>query len=469
MTRRSRRQVLAAIGASLATAGCAGGGESTTDRPSTTSSTTESPATRSPTATPSPTETPSPTATASPTQSPTPTPAELPRTGPPTAGIEAFDEALPPFMREWDLPGGSVAVAKAGRLVFARSYGFANTETDRAVRPSMLFRVGSLSKPITAIAVMRLVEQGDLALDDRAFEMLSHLVPEDGPADDRVEEITVRQLLQHTAGWKGRRQGFLPMFMPRKIAEAQGEDPPASAEATIRYVLGKELAADPGTTFQYSNFGYCVLGRVVEEVTGESYESHVTSNVLDPVGATDMRIGATRQSRLLDDEVRYYGHREVESPFPDGGEVPRPYAAAHLRANDADGGWIGSAVDLLRVVMGIDGRDATADVLDASTVETMTARPDLAQWANASTYYAKGWVVQPLDGAARLWHDGSLPGSYGFLIHNGNSEVTAAVLFNARAPDPQFRRFNAEAQRTFLRAVGSVSDWPDRDLFDRFE
>lgn len=470
MRRPSRRTLLAAVGASLAgLAGCGSAGSdsdsSPTTEPNGRTPTASTPTTRVTTTTTAPTtRTTTPTATRA-----TGTPADLPTTGPPLAGVEAFEEPMADFLRQWEVPGASVAVAKNGRLAFARGYGYADVDAGTPVRPASLFRVGSLSKPVTAVAVLDLVQRGDLSLDDRVFGVLDGYLPDGGPADPRLAETTVRQHLRHTAGWSSTAIGFDPLFEPVRVAEAEGVEPPASAEATVRFLADQSLGSDPGTTFRYSNAGYCVLGRVVEAVAGADYGSHVRERVLEPLGASRMQVGATREAGRLDDEVRYYGHRTVASPFPGEGEVPRPYGAAHLPANDADGGWVGSAVDLLRFVRGIDRRDGVPDVLSAETLSRLAARPDVPAWDGAPQHYGMGWYVIPRDGGApTLWHNGSLPGSYAFLLHDPADGVTLAALFNSRAPDAQFRTFNARAQRTLLGALREVADWPDRDLFGAF-
>jgi len=457
MTRRSRRSVLAALTASTAAlAGCSGTDDDDATAPP---ESTVEPTTTRPTTT---------VGTATPAETTTATDDSLPTTGPPLAGAEAFEDAVPALMREWELPGGSVAVAKGDRLVFARGYGYADRETDRPVRPEALFRVASISKPITAVAVLDLLERGELALDDRAFDILDHLVPDGGPADDRALDVTVGQLLRHTGGWSNRELGYDPMFETTRIARELGVEPPADAEQIVRHTLGQPLSFAPGTGFAYSNFGYCVLGRVVEAVTGDDYERHVADAVLDGAGISRMQIGATRRSNLADGEVRYYGHRTVDSVFPDAGEVPSPYGTGVIEANDANGGWIGSGVDLLRFLTALDGRGSAGPLLDGSTRETLATRPEIDRWRGTSQYYGTGWYVIPGDGARpSLWHNGSLPGSYGYLVRLAEYDLTLVALFNSR-PREGFREFNRAAQQTLNRAAVSVSDWPERDLFGSF-
>lgn len=470
MTRRSRRAVLAGLAAATAgLAGCSGSDSEGTATP--TAEATPSP---TPTALATTRTTGRPTTTAGTTDEPTtaetttqPPEEELPTTGPPTAGVEAFDERVPDLLREWELPGAAVSVAQGERLVFTRGYGFADVQAEDPVRPASLFRVASISKPITAVATLDLVERGRLALDDGAFEILSDLVPEGGPADPRVRDVTVAHLLRHTAGFSVESLGYDPGFRSVETARQEDETPPASPEAKIRNVLGRELGFEPGTGYEYANIGYLILGRIVERVANADYEPHVRQGVLDDLGITRARIGGTRRADLADDEVRYYGNRRVASVFPDEGQVRAPYGAFGMPSIDSFGGWVASTVDLLRFLGGIDGRGGRPDVLSSATRTTMTERPDVEAWSDAEQHYGMGWYVIPdRDDRPGLWHNGSLPGSYGFVIREPNSDLAMAALFNAR-PE-RFGRFNVAAQRTLGEALGSVSSWPDRDLFDQF-
>ena len=118
------------------------------------------------------------------------------------AGFEPLDSAFRTFLQTKSIPGASIAIAKDGRLVLAKGYGFADVEQGQPVRPDSLFRFGSIGKPITAVAVMKLAEAGKLSLDDRAFDILSDIQPRSGRlGDSRIGAITIRNLLTHSGGW----------------------------------------------------------------------------------------------------------------------------------------------------------------------------------------------------------------------------------------------------------------------------
>lgn len=409
---------------------------------------------------------------------PTPTATPTPRkpgartiTGPPAPGMESFDEAIPALMDRWGIPGGVVGVVKDGELVFVHGYGQAVRASDPAasdselVRPDSRFRIASLSKPITAVAVLDLVEQGRLALDDPAVDYLGNLLPSSGLQDSRVRDVTIRNLLRHTGGWDVKAIGWGPMFRPDTIANAEGTTPPAEPDTIIRYMFKRDLNFPPGEEYAYSNFGYCVLGRVIESVTGRGYEEHVSKAILEPMGIQDMTVGKTRSR--APNEVRYYGNGSEESVFPNEGQVRAPYGHFYLQAMDAHGGWVASVADVLRFLVHANGRGPVSDVLSSGTFDTMTDRPAIPRWQGEDSYYGMGLRVRPDSG--NWWHTGSLPGTTAIAVRSGTDGLGWAALMNSRPPNwDGDDGFNRALDRTLWNAVEDVSDWPDRDLFSQF-
>lgn len=390
---------------------------------------------------------------------------ELPVTGTAVPGMASYDRIVPALMKKWGIPGGAVAVVRDGRLVLARGYGWADVEAKTPVQPDALFRIASVSKPVTAAAILKLVEEGRLDLNARAYAFRDDLAPPPGGVvDPRVREVTVRQLLHHAGGWD-RDRGFDPMFRPDVAAQAVGAPAPASAETVMRYMLGQPLDAEPGTRYAYSNFGYAVLGRVIEKASGESYEAYVRRAVLAPAGITRMRLGRSRLADRAPDEVRYYDGATAPSVFPGGGTVPLAYGGFHLEAMDAHGGWIASAVDLLRFATAVDGSPTRQDVLGADAVRAMVAAPPAPLWSNSPLHYAMGWMVRPVEG--NWWHDGSLPGTTSLLVRAGNG-VSWAVVLNSRSVPRPGASLPAELDMALWQALGEVTAWPAHDLFGQY-
>jgi N-acyl-D-amino-acid deacylase len=370
-------------------------------------------------------------------------------------------------MRKRNVPGGALAVMKDGRLVYARGYGWACIESHIPVQPTSRFRIASISKTLTSAAVMTLVQQGKLSLDDSAFQ-LTGLQPLPGATvDPRLWRITIRQLLHHTGGFD-RDKSFDPMFHPGLPISQIGFADSADQNTIIQHMIGRPLDFDPGTRYAYSNFGFCVLGRIIEHVSGQSYETYVRQHVLEPLGLTHMRLGRTRFPDAAPGEVCYYQPNQPWTPsiFPQdaGQSVPFPYGGFNLEAMDSHGGWLASAVDLVRFATHVDDPRFLQPAFD----KELYARPappvgvekdgKLSDW-----YYGLGWCVRPggTDGKANYWHDGSLPGTYSLLVRRWDG-LTWAVVFNQRSEGAM--PSDDEIDSALHKAADAVKKWPDGEL-----
>lgn len=393
-------------------------------------------------------------------------------TGRHNPALDSFDQTMIEFMRKRDIPGGALAVSKDGRLVYARGYGFADTEAQQPVQPESLFRIASVSKPITSAAILALAQDSryKLDLDAPAFPLLRlepHLEP-GSKVDPRLKTVTIRQLLHHTGGFD-RDHSFDPMFRSLDIAAAVGDPAPAGPKAIVRYMMGRPLDFDPGFRYVYSNFGYCVLGRVIEAVTRLTYEDYVQKHVLQPIGIRRMRVGRTRLPDRAPGEVRYYQPNEkpVRSLFPeDGGkEVSNCYGGFYLEAMDAHGGWLASAPDLLRFAAALDF-PKNPPLLNSDIAETLTEPPAPPIKTEGPVYYGCGWLVRLVgkQGLTNRWHNGSLPGTNTWLIRRWDGLAWAA-LFNQR--DTGNGLSDGEIDAKLHPAADAVKEWPSYDLFVR--
>jgi N-acyl-D-amino-acid deacylase len=401
-------------------------------------------------------------------------PAEIPISGAAVPGMESYDQTITDFMRKHAIPGGAVAVLRDGKLIYARGFGYADVENKTPVQPDALFRIASVSKPITAAAIMKLVEEGKLKLDDRVAPFIAHLTPAPGATvDARWEQITIRHLLNHTGGWDRNRPngGFDPIDRPAIAAAAVNAPAPASAETLIRYMKGMPLDFNPGEKFAYSNFGYIILGRVIERLSGMPYGEYVRARVLQPVGANRTQQGRSRMRDALADEVKYYMPWEpglgmtalVPSVFPGEGMVPFNYGGFHLEAGDASGAWVSSTVDLLRFLGGVDGRANRPDILSAGLVAEMTGS-GATVCASGACYYAAGWFVRPTQGDATWTHGGTLPGTTSMLVRTYHN-FSLVGLFNARSLTANLE---AELDAALWKALAGVTSLPAHDLFSTF-
>ena len=408
-----------------------------------------------------------PTAT---TESPPPTP-EIPVTGAQVAGMGSFDQSVLDLMKKYNIPGGAVAVVRDGKLFYARGFGYADVENKTPVQPDALFRIASVSKPITSAAIMKLVEEGKLNLDDRVAPLIADLTPAPGATvDPRWEQITIRHLLDHTAGWDREKPngGFDPIDRPLIAAAAVNAPAPASSETLVRYMKGMPLDFNPGEKHAYSNFGYIVLGRVIERLSGMRYEDYVRTRVLAPVGANRTKQGKSLLKDALPEEVKYYvgnaglNYPMVQSVFPGAGIVPLNYGGYHLEAGDASGAWVSSTIDLLRFVVKVDGRESPPDILSAGLVSEMTSN-GATLCSDGSCYYAGGWVVRPVQDGATWSHGGDLPSTKAILVRSYYN-VSWVALFNTGAPNSLI----AELDPALWQALNNMKSFPTQDLFSTF-
>jgi CubicO group peptidase (beta-lactamase class C family) len=394
---------------------------------------------------------------------------ELPVTGRSEASLAAFDQLMLTFVREHDVPGASLAIARHGRIVYARGFGYADIDKHEPVQPDSLFRIASVSKPFTAVAILQLQERGKLRLDDHPFELLRlepHL--ENGATPDpRLKQITIRELLHHTGGFD-RGISFDPMFRPIMIANAMGVPPPASPKAIIQYMMGRPLDFNPGTREAYSNFGYCVLGRVVEKASGKAYADYVQEEVLAPLGIHRMRQGRSLESQRAKGEVKYYPRNDsqVKSIFGDGQMVPDVYGGWCIESMDSHGAWIASASELVQFASSFEDPDH-CPILKPGTIKEMFARPGDTgydtQGKPKPAYYACGWEVRPVrKGKANTWHTGLLNGTATLLVHRYD-DIAWAILFN-RDRDPD-QKYLADLIDPLLHPIANaITDWPEGDL-----
>ncbi len=177
-------------------------------------------------------------------------------------GADKMEKTIADFLKRYKIKGASVAVTKDGRLVYAKGFGYADEEKDEKVEPRHVFRIASVSKLITAVAIMHLVEEGRIDLDSRVFgpEGILNDSVYLSYRDKRVEDISVQHLLMHKAGWS--RYYGDPMFMPHVISRRMDAELPVQHEDVISYNLTRKLNYRPGTRYSYSNVGYIMPGNV---------------------------------------------------------------------------------------------------------------------------------------------------------------------------------------------------------------
>lgn len=294
----------------------------------------------------------------------------------PDSLTEDMCSQLTTFMRRNGLRGGvNVAISNGGRLVFAKGFGYADLSDSSLMEPHNVMRVASVSKLITAVAVIRLVEEGRLFLDQKVFGPVGVLNDDVYSVfkDSRMRDITVRQLLNHSGGWTAKYGD--PMFMPQAIESYMGCGLPIDIEDIIRFMQCKSLHFTPGSMSVYSNFGYGILGEVIEKAAAMPYEEYVNSSVLYPLGIYDAHIGFSHKEERLSDEVAYYepDTTSLVADYADKGKFSRrAYGGSDIHTLGSAGGWVISPVDLLKLMLAIDGFASVPDLIKDDDIYQMT-------------------------------------------------------------------------------------------------
>lgn len=355
--------------------------------------------------------------------------------------LQDVDREVINYMDEHGIPGVSLAVMKDGRLIHVRGYGFADPEDQSIVDPSSIFRYGSVSKPITSLAVMMLLESGELDLNDKPFEILSHLPVMQGKSEDpRLTSITLEQLLTHSGGWNQNRNVDNEVW--RAVSQLGVRD---DAEM-FRYGRSVNLATNPGTEYSYSNYATQVAGLLIEHVTGTGYEEWVRANLFQPAGVSNVKFGKTALQDRDENEVRYHRTNGYRPDIDDGA----------MDYYGASGSWTGRAVDLMRMLNAVEGSGDISPLLSEETIDIMTARPDY--YPSTGSYYAKFWNIIPSSNGLNWHHAGAADGAFADIWRMPNG-VSYAILMNQSSPQP----------RPDLRAVlNSINEWPENDYFTDF-
>jgi len=360
------------------------------------------------------------------------------------------------FLRKWSIAGASIAIAKDGKLIFARGFGYADTASKIETQPYSQFRIASISKLVTAIGIMKLKEEGKLSLTDSVFGLRGILNdPFFGePKDKRVYRINVAELLSHEAGWT-QRYGD-QMFMPLVVAEKMGLKPPVDTKTIVKFALEKNLHYTPGTGKAYSNLGYSILGLIIEKVSGMDYEDFCKKTILEPVGIFDMKIAGNLPSEKAPFEVTYYEPSDVvlkPSIYGTGELVTPSYGGNDIRALGGAGAWVATAPDLMRLLLAVDGFKSRPDILNDESIRFMTD--------NENGYAPVGWKATILDGT--WWRTGSFPGSAGMMKRQSDG-ISWVVLFNSSAWNgPEIYSY---INNMMSRAISKIEPWPDYDLFN---
>jgi CubicO group peptidase (beta-lactamase class C family) len=367
----------------------------------------------------------------------------------------SFEKKVRTFMHKWNIEGASVAVAKDGKLVYSRGFGYADKEDLIPAQPYNRFRIASVSKLITAVAIMKLQEDGKLSVYDKVFGpegILSDSIYCQ-PRDKRVFKITLAHLLSHEGGWTTRWGD--QMFMPWVVADKMDVIPPADTRTILLFALNKNLHFTPGKGRSYSNLGYAILGLVIEKVSGMPYEEYCRKEVLEPLGIYDIKLARNLKEEKAPFEVSYYEPGDAiakHSIYNKEVMVPASYGGNDIEALGGAGAWIATAPDLMRLLLAVDGFNTKKDLLSTESLDFMTD--------TRNGYAPVGWKGTIYNGT--WWRTGSFPGT-ACMIKRQPDGVAWVVLLNTSAWNGP--EISTDINIMMARGLATIHTWPERDLF----
>ncbi len=348
---------------------------------------------------------------------------------------DQIDPIVQQALARTGVPSASVAVVKDGKTVFTQTYGDAKLEPRTPARPEMRYGIGSISKQFTAAAVMMMVEQGKLSLDDKVAKFFPRLT--------RAEEVSIRQLLSHTSGYQD--------YWPQDYVFAMMMQPTTADQIMDRWAR-KPLDYDPGTKWQYSNTGYVIAGAIVEKVSGMPLFQLLTERVFKPLGMTS--VTDIDQGRLANTDPTGYMR----------------YALGPPRTAPKEGkGWLFAA----------GGLAMTASDLakwDVATIEQRVLKPasykamqtDTLLNSGVATGYGLGLTVRQSGGRRTLEHGGEVSGFTAENIIFPDDRAAIVVLTNQDAAGASGQIAQRIAPLLFpsIRSTNAAKERQIRTIFE---
>jgi CubicO group peptidase (beta-lactamase class C family) len=339
-------------------------------------------------------------------------------------GLGRIEEIVEEIVEEHKIAGATMAMAKDGRLVLAKGFGMADVESSRPVTTETLFSIASVTKAISAVAALRLVDMGKLRLEARLVELFAEIQPLDGPrpADPRFREITVHHLLYHAAGLSHDAPRVRPEAKAKAKKAKPDEEPGDDDEATdslvqvYRAAMSRPLDFAPGAEHRYSNLGFLLVQLVIERASGQPYEPFVRENILAPMGIRRM---VMETDAYLPSETRRY------TSGPNG--LRR--LTGHKPSN-----WLATPTALVRFLTSLDGTHGKPILSDRTRTLMLAVPPPPVKPNRDGRHIGLGWdTVRRTPEGVRYSKNGGKSGVRAWLEHLPNG-VDWAFLFNTGEP-----------------------------------
>lgn len=369
--------------------------------------------------------------------------------------LRGFDDWMYDRMKAKGIRGGALAIARNGRLAFARGYTLAESGYP-AIQPTSLFRIASCSKPLTSIAIHQCYERGLLKPSDAVWELLG--LDKSKMADRRTADVTLDHLLTHEGGWD-RDATFDPMHEDIAIADFYKLSLPIHKLAITKYMTEANLLQfAPGTSAWYSNYGFMLAGRCLEAAHGgKQYFWIMKNGLLDPLGLTRPQIGEPLLENRASGEVRYHRRQPYVTAsrmHADQRLIASQYGQKNLANGEATGGWVLAAPDFAKVL-------AAFDLGDQNPI--LSSEQTAAMWTE-SRVYGRGWDIRSRPDASNkdqqvVRKGGAMSGTTAQVIRRADG-LSFVVLFNSENGD-----LGSDSNTELNDLANSVKVWPIHDLF----
>ncbi len=432
-----------------------------------------------------------------------------PITGNAYVGFTDIDEAMVTSLKLGSIPGGALAIARNGRLVYARGYGFANLEANELATAETMFRLGSISKTMTAMSAMKLVDDGvptptgePLTLETRVFpaviwpalEGSDNIVPH--LSFPHLFDVTLRHLLTHTGGWYEQHATYgldvtpfsptLPLNNTVEIARDLGIEHTPDCREIVPYYYGEPLDSAPGANVFYSGLGICAAALVVEILADKHYGDYFTDEFANHLklnqGQKRFGYSSDHLSNRHPTEARYYHHFgadrisplliEMAGHFAEDGtpvftdQVDAPYGGMPMRSIWSAGSWAASPIAMVRLATALQ---RTRRPYGPLRFDTFSSFFDTFEASQNGSWGGGGFVT---NGSNRIEHGGALYGGFGyFIVQNENyaasPNLAMAFFFNASHTDDTYWPSINRVKNAVYDALGAINsaNW---DLFDQY-
>lgn len=311
----------------------------------------------------------------------------------------AVNALIKAWMRTESIPAASIAVAANGKIIYNRAFGLSDVENNLPAHTKSVFRLASVSKPITAVAVMQLVEQGKIDLDAPAEQYL--------PTFPKKQwSFTVRQLLGHQSGVRH----YLGLEEEYRIGSRRYKD----LNEAITIFSSDSLRHKPGERYSYTTFGYSLLGVVIETVSGMSYEEYIRTNICAPAGMISTYMD--RSTDIIPNRTRVYALDSLRRL--------RNAVAIDPNYKFPGGGIVSTAEDMVRFASAV----MSGTLIRPETFAMMTTMGTLAD--GTTTGYGLGWSLGTATAPNAVLHKGMQQGTTTVLLLLPEKKCAAVVLSN---------------------------------------